>query len=407
MNAVNQTIKSIAQILIFFKILGAKIIISNSFAQAQEVCPLQQNKNLIELINLSKNILETHDDMIELYQTALKCPERIWNTSNTKLGSIPTYFYRVSDNTLCMLPNKNAVCVQRNELLEEESVKQALADDFAGYAIRFDQKNIQEYLILNRSIKDFESRSKSKSIQLVNELNSRVRKCARYANNQTIQPKLFNLQRAYNRSNVAGFCAHEHFHLFQRKWPGLKLNAQLWYDEKLRDKKYQEKIELLRERLTYHLQAYIDLRLSRKSEESPKHLVLLKGYYEELKNSFPQAFINLNDKYEGVAQYITERTEVIYRLGCNIKEDDLIKAVASNLADVASSQASFRDTPYTINALASLALDMNGKINWKNVVETSTQTPLDILLEQVPRPTKKQLDLDRLNAEALARCIAE
>lgn len=389
----------------FLNLLGIGILLWGTSVRAEGICQHRDQNNQFDLFNLSKTISENfNDDMAAIYQEALRCPDRVWNSPHIKLGTIPTYFYRASESTMCKLENKDSVCLDSNDVLEKDSAKRYLAD-FVGYAIYFDQKNSREYLVLNRSWKDFRDRAESANRDFLNKVNSRTRKCGRFASEGTLRPKQLDIQ-LNNRSDVAGFCIHEHFHLFQRSWPRVIGNSENLKKE-MHTEGYREKIELLRERLTYHLQTYIELRLGGRNKEAETHLVFTKGYYDEMKASFPESFSQLNDKFEGVAFYVEARSHGLHSLGCDAKEEEIKRSMAAFLSDGVSKQAGFRDSPYVLNSLASLALDVNGNNNWKNSVETSQQTPLDILLKQVPTPTLKQLQRDRVAGHALAKCMAK
>ncbi len=392
-------------ISLFLNLLGIGIVLWGGFVRAEKLCQTRDQNNQVDLVSLSRRVSENfNDDMVAIYQEALKCSGRVWDSPYTKLGTIPTYFYRASDATMCKVANKDSVCLASNDLLKEDSAKQSLAD-FVGYSIYFDQKNNREYLVLNRSWREFQDRAKRTNRDMLSKVNSRTRRCAHYASKRTLRPKQMDIQLS-NRSHVAGFCIHEHFHLFQRSWPRAIGNSESLKKE-MHTEGYREKIELLRERLTYHLHSYIELRMGGMSKEAEAHLVFTRGYYDELKASFPESFSELNDKFEGVALYVEARSHGLHSLGCDAKEEEINRSMASFLSDRVSKQAGFRDSPYVLNSLASLALDVNGKNNWKNSVETSKQTPLDILLEQVPSPTLKQIERDRVAGHALAKCMAK
>lgn len=391
---------------LFLNLFGIGMALLGGYAQAEGVCRSGDQKNQVDLLSLSKAISENlNDDMIAIYQEALRCPDRVWDTPHTKLGTIPTYFYRTSDSTICKMANKDSVCLESNSVLKEDSVKKSLVDPFVGYTTFYDHKTSREYLILNRSWRDFQGRAESHNRDLLSEINSRTQKCAHYASKRTLRPKQMESQ-LNHRSYAVGFCAHEHFHLFQRSWPRAFGHSEILGKETSTEG-YREKIELLRERLTYHLQMYIELRLVRKNKEAETHLVYTRGYADEMKTLFPETFNQLNDKYEGVALYVEARSNGLHSLGCDAKEEDIKRTMASLLSEQVSRQAGFRDSPYVLNSLASLALDINGNNHWKNSVETSKQTPLDILLRQVPTATSKQLERDRAVGQALAKCMAK
>jgi hypothetical protein len=134
--------------------------------------------------------------------------------------------------------------------------------------------------------------------------------------------------------------------------------------------------------------------------------MLVRSYYNELKSSFPEAFKVLNDKFEGVAYYVEMRTKAVHKNGCDADADTIAQAVNSLLVESTSQHVGFKNSPYILNALASFALDLGGEPQWKNAVETTTATPLDLLLSKVSAAPLQQVRRDRDAGLLLAKCLA-
>ncbi len=391
------------------RFIGAFVIFSIAFmimpsAHGQERSPscksghFAEFKDLVALANHFKES-EQADDMVSIFERSLSCPERIWQTENTKLGTLPTYFYDVTTSSVCLW-EKDKGCRPAPKVLRDIEFQRSVAD-LIGYSTLYSREQRKEFLILNKSASDFARKTRIGNQSWVSSHNQKVTRCSSLATPQSIPLQKIELNSLLKDHYLEGFCVHESFHLHQRDWPKRKVHS-----EKLNFEK-QTKLPLanaLTERLIFHLLKYIENKQGRDKDEALKHLKLAKGAYIKFRKEAPMILSARDNKDEGTADFVEARTQALMKLGCEAPDEKIRSETIQNLMNDVARQTAFQDSPYVLSALASLALDLNEKPDWHRVVERTEKTPLDILLDDT---TIDARDVDLDSAKALVECLSK
>jgi len=385
----------------FITILLSFIIALPSFAQAQsESCDsghFTEFKDLMTLANHFKKSEQT-DDMVSIFERSLSCADRIWKTKNTRLGTLPTYFYNTKTSSVCLW-EKDKGCRPNRKILHDREFQRAVSDLIGYSTFHFKEQN-REVLVLNRSVSDFAQKAKAANQEWIHSLNQKAARCSPLTSAQTVPLQAIDIDSVLKDHFMEGFSIHETFHLHQRKWP-----KRIVHSEKLKSEK-ETKLSLanlLTERLSFHLLQYIQNTQSGHTEKALEHLKFAKGAYVLFKKEAPVILSDRDNKNEGTAVFVDAKTQALMKLGCDASKEEVMSKTIQNVRKLVAIEILDPNSPYILSSLASLALALNEKPGWQEEVERNEKTPLDILLDD---PELAARDVDLNAAKPLVECLS-
>lgn len=149
---------------LLFAILAAFAVLFPASGRAQVIdCATNSSSNLRDLVALAEHLktFAQSDDMVAIFEHGLSCADRIWKTKNTRLGTLPTYFYDSRTNTACLW-KKGKGCKPDPKVLRNPSFQNAISD-LVGYSTFNPIIGKGEVLILNKSVSDFTQKAKQEN----------------------------------------------------------------------------------------------------------------------------------------------------------------------------------------------------------------------------------------------------
>lgn len=370
------------------------LIFNFNFSFAGQCLVSDQNLISKEINVLDEIFSKIHSPTIDIYNKIVKCNKRIWSTSNVELGNKNVYFYDTDKEQIYLRDpnskNLKSATYHFDKYLEDE------LSNLSGYTILPGSDLQEEALILNDNSIDIINKMKNNNQDLISFSQKTSSDC-NVSSNEVLPPRI--VQIIETEEEIAGFCMHEDFHLFQRNWKD-KIRSE---KEKLST---EDEIKSLHywERINFYLLKASTAALKKEQSQIDEFLSYAKFFFEKMKNELPYSLELFDDKFEGTAQYVEIRSRILFKEGCAISDEYLNKKIQEEVTKLANEHLSLAGTSYVTSAIASSILDIQNIPSWKEKIEKSEKTPTEILfLENKIKSQEPQGSLEK--SLKLAQCI--